>query len=615
MAAIDYIIVAAYFAVTLAVGLRLAKRAQGGTEDFFLSGRSLPWWLAGTSMVATTFAADTPLAITEITASEGIAGNWIWWGLLPGGLATVFFFAALWRRARVVTDVELIALRYSGAPARALRSFRAVYYGLLINAIIIGWVNIAIVTIVKGLIPDLDSTVILVGAMAMTLLYSTLSGLWGVAVTDVLQFIVGMTGTIALAWFGWQAVGGLQGLTEALASAPHPAEPHQAYGDSSDIFAFLPDGGVSWHLPLKAFAVFLCVNWWASWYPGSEPGGGGYIAQRMFACKNERHATLAGLWFNVANFALRPWPWIIAGLCAIALYSNVALDAANAVDPSAAAGADLLNSENQPDAKQFYVRLMVDHLPSGWLGIAVAAFFAAYMSTISTQLNWGASYLVNDLYRPLVSKDKELSAKTQVRLAQVATLAILAVGAAVTVQLESIAQAWKFLIAMGAGTGLVLILRWYWWRINAWSEISSMVAALGTSLFLMQQGYDFDDKNEYADVLLITLGVTTAVWLIVTFLTDPEPQSKLTAFHGRVRPGGPGWRAVAGADTPPLHAIPRIAAWVGALALTYGVLFGLGSILLGATTQGILLFSIAMTGGFVLAFALRHPCFAGNDDE
>lgn len=589
MTTLDWTIVGAYFAITLGIGVALSKRAGSSLADFFVSGRSLPWWLAGTSMVATTFAADTPLAVTAIVAKEGIAGNWVWWALLPGGLATVFFFAALWRRAKVVTDVEFIALRYSGTPANALRGFRAVYLGVLMNGIIMGWVNAAMSRILQVTL-DLDQFTAIAICLGVTVAYATLSGLWGVVAADFIQFFIGMTGTIALAWFAVEKVGGLAALPERLAKAQHPVKGE--FYDPDQLLSFLPNDA-AWSVPLWTFSAYLFVNWWASWYPSAEPGGGGYIAQRMFACKNERHAMLAGLWFNFANFALRPWPWIVAGLCGIALYSNT-----------------LLGNDGKPDPQLNYAQLINDVLPHGWKGLLMAAFAAAYMSTMSTQLNWGASYLVNDLWRPFLAGERADDDRATVLASRIMTLVVLGVGLMITPFITSIEVAWKFLMAMGAGTGLVLILRWYWWRINAWSEISSMIAALVTSVSLMI----FFPDLVYGLTVFCTVSVTTVVWLVATMMTKPEPDHVLKSFCDRVRPPGPGWRRLTpGSES--LHLGPRLLAWASSVTLVYGVLFGLGHLLLGTRSTGWMLLGAATAGGVLLAVSLRHPCFAAEEPE
>ncbi|MEE2711836.1 MAG: sodium:solute symporter family protein [Planctomycetota bacterium] len=603
METIDWVIVGAYFALTIAIGLWFRKKGASSLSEYFVSGRSLPWWLAGTSMVATTFAADTPLAVTGIVAREGVSGNWVWWCLAPSGLMTVFFFAALWRRSGVMTDVELVSVRYGGRPARFLRGFRAIYLGVLMNGFILGWVNIAMIKIL-GWSLDLNAWVALAICLSVTLLYSALSGLWGIVVVDVLQFVIGMGGTIALAFFAVDAVGGLGNLRSRLAEAHHPALPpdHPAlgpgeaglahgdapYGDNvEDLLSFFP-GDAPWSLIPMTFAVFLAVNWWASWYPGAEPGGGGYIAQRMFACKSERHAMLAGLWYNCAHYALRPWPWIIAGLCGIALYGNT------------------LIWNGKPDPELPYVQLILDHLPTGWRGLLMAAFAAAYMSTISTQLNWGASYLVNDVYRPFVRRNA--NARNEVMVARMTTVVVLALSVLITLMFDTVKDAWEFVIAVGSGTGLVLILRWLWWRINAWSEIVSMISAfvISTLIFTLASELGFGPK------LLLTVGGTTVAWIAATFLTRPESPETLRGFCERVNPPGPGWGGFAAQETP-LNLRPRLCAWGCGLAVVYGVLFGVGNLLIGTNSTGWALLVVALFGAMGLAAALRHPCFADPD--
>ena len=380
---IDWLIIAAYFALSLLIGLYYAKRAGRSTEEYFLSDRSMPWWLAGTSMVATTFAADTPLAVTEMVARNGVAGNWLWWSMLASGMLTVFFFARLWRRARVMTDVEFVELRYSGKPAAFLRGFRALYLGFPINLIIMGWVNLGMAKVLSGTL-GLAKWQALALCLGITFLYSILSGFWGVVVTDAVQFVIAMAGSIALAFFAVAAVGGLDNLKTRLASVT-PVGSTQPFGPGGAV-ALLPDGSAVWMLPLLTLAVYLCVNWWASWYPGAEPGGGGYVAQRIFAAKNEKHGLLATLWFNIAHYALRPWPWIIVALCSLVLYNGTTLNP----------------ETGKPDAAFGYVQVMNDFLPIGFRGLLLASFAAAYMSTISTQMNWGASYVINDFYRRFV---------------------------------------------------------------------------------------------------------------------------------------------------------------------------------------------------------------------
>src|SRR5437867_4175670 len=382
----DWSIVALYFLFNVAVGLYYKRRAGRDTAEFFLSGRNVPWWLAGTSMVATTFAADTPLAVTGLVARNGVAGNWLWWNLLASGMLTVFFYARLWRRAQVMTDVEFAEIRYAGKPAAFLRGFRALYLGILINCIILGWVNLAMVKILQLIfgIGKFEALVIVLGMIFLTSAISTLSGVWGVLVTDVFQFVVEMSMVIILAVFAVRAVGGMEAMKTKLIA-----------GGRSDVLNFIPDMNSAW-MPMITFLVYISLNWWATWYPGAEPGGGGFVAQRMFCAKDERHSLLATLWFNIAHYAMRPWPWILVGLASIILYPGL------------------------EDPETGYIRVMIDHLPASLRGLMVAAFAAAFMSTIGTQLNWGASYLVNDFYRRFLWKDR--SEKHYVAMSQAATI-------------------------------------------------------------------------------------------------------------------------------------------------------------------------------------------------
>src|SRR6266567_4687061 len=442
----DWVVVALYFLFNIAVGLYYKSRASQNTAEFFLSGRNVPWWLAGTSMVATTFAADTPLVVTGLVAQNGIAGNWLWWNLLASGMLTVFFYARLWRRSGVMTDIEFAEIRYAGPPAAFLRGFRAIYLGLLINCIILGWVNLAMAKILQLVfgVSKGEALWIVVGMIALTSAISTLSGLWGVLVTDLFQFVIKMGMVIVLAVVAVHAVGGIDALKAQLTASGR-----------GGVLSFLPDVGSAW-MPMITFFVYISLNWWATWYPGAEPGGGGYVAQRMFSAKDEKHSLLATLWFNIAHYAVRPWPWILVALASLILFPGLA------------------------DPETGYIRVMIGYLPAALRGLMVAAFAAAYMSTIATQLNWGASYLVNDFWRRFVRRDAD--ERHYVSVSQWSTVLLAVVSAVVTFYMTSIAGAWKLLIVTGAGTGLVLLLRWFWWRINAWSEVSAMISAFVVSV-------------------------------------------------------------------------------------------------------------------------------------
>ncbi len=565
---LDWSIIGLYFAFNIAVGLYYKRRASRDTAEFFLSGRNVPWWLAGTSMVATTFAADTPLVVTGLVAKNGIAGNWLWWNLLASGMLTVFFYARLWRRAGVMTDIEFSELRYAGPPAAFLRGFRALYLGLLINCIILGWVNLAmakilqlVFTISKG-----EALWIVVGLIVLTSAISTLSGLWGVLVTDLFQFVIKMGMVIVLAVVAVNAVGGIEAMKAKLVAA----------GRGSAL-GFVPEIGSVW-MPMLTFFVYIAVNWWATWYPGAEPGGGGYVAQRMLSAKDERHSLLATLWFNIAHYAVRPWPWILVALASLILFPGL------------------------KDPETGYIRVMIDYLPSSLRGLMVAAFAAAFMSTIATQLNWGASYLVNDFYRRFVRRDA--GEPHYVLASRLATALLTVISAAVAFRIESIGGAWKLLIITGAGTGAVLLLRWYWWRINAWSEVSAMITAFVVSVLLQTVGgLDSDLPLDFARIVLVTVAVTTVVWLVVTFATPPETDATLVAFYRRTRPSRLGWGPVAARAPdvrPSADGLANLLDWVAGCVLVYGALFGVGKLLLHDPLPGILMLGLSAIAGAVI---------------
>jgi Na+/proline symporter len=580
---LDWCIVAGYFLFNIAIGLYYKARAGENMTEFFLGGRNIPWWLAGTSMVATTFAADTPLAVTGMVARYGVAGNWLWWNFVASGMLTVFLFARLWRRAGVMTDVEFAELRYAGKPAAFLRGFRALYLGIPINCIILGWVNLAMVKILMLIlgVTKIQAIGVVLGIIAITSAISVLSGLWGVLVTDMFQFFVKMTMVIVLAVVAVQAVGGIDAMKAKLAAIDHAKG--LATGGAGSALSFVPDLNSVW-MPMITFLVYISVNWWATWYPGAEPGGGGYIAQRMFSAKDEKNSLLATLWFNIAHYAIRPWPWILVGLASVILYPNLA------------------------DPETGYIRVLIDYLPFWLRGLMVAAFMAAYMSTIGTQLNWGASYLVNDFYKRFW-KPAETD-KHYVQISQLATILLTIVSAVITFYMDSIAGAWKLLLVTGAGTGTVLILRWYWWRINAWSEVSAMASAFVVSFVLqLGFGYNSDDSIQFAHLMLITVGITTAVWLATTFLTAPEPLAKLEAFYRKVRPSAFGWGPIARlAPEVPLSTGFgwNLVDWLCGCVLIYGTLFGVGKIILKDAATGTLFLLCAAAAGAVIYWDLNR---------
>ena len=524
-------------------------------------------------MVATTFAADTPLAVTGMVALGGIAGNWLWWCFVASGMMTVFFYARLWRRSGVMTDIEFSEIRYSGKPAAFLRGFRALYLALPINCIILGWVNKAMVEILSLVlgISEKQALLVVIGMIVLTSFISALSGLWGVLVTDVFQFVIKMGMVILLAVYAVDAVGGIEAMKQKLALVD------ATRGGQGSVLNFVPDLNSAW-MPLITFFVYISLNWWATWYPGAEPGGGGYVAQRMFSAKDERHSMLATLFFNVMHYAVRPWPWILVGLVSLILFPGL----------------------EKPETG--YVRVMIQVLPPSLRGLMIAAFAAAYMSTIGTQLNWGASYLVNDFYRRFLKP--QASAEHYVRASQVATIILTIASAIITLYLDSIAAAWKLLLVTGAGTGGVLLARWYWWRVNAWSEVSAMIAAFVVSIGL-QVGWNFnsDKPVDFAWLMIITVSITTVVWLTATFATAPEPEATLVAFYRRVRPSVAGWGPIAAKATdvkPARDAGINFVCWISGCALVYGVLFGTGKLILHETQSGLLLLGLGLAGMVVL---------------
>ncbi len=569
--AVDWVIIGLYFLLSAAIGVYFTRRAGSSIQEFFLSGRNLPWWLAGTSMVATTFAADTPLAVTELVAKNGIAGNWLWWNFVLGGVLTVFFFARLWRRAGILTDVEFVELRYSGKPAAFLRGFRALYLGLFINTIIIGWVNLAMASVLEGMfgIPPGQVMIYVALSLGLTALYSALSGLWGVAVTDVFQFVLAMTGTIVLAVFvlDLPQIGGMAGLLEKVPGwslSFFPAISQDAPQDSTGTFT----------LSAGAFFAFVGIQWWACWYPGAEPGGGGYVAQRMMSAKDERHSLFATLWFTVAHYCVRPWPWIIVGL---ATWSSTPISGLpksgwatfmRCVTSCRRVSRACLSPRSLPP--------ICRPSPPSSTGVPPIS------SMISTGVSSG-----------LTQTEKRL-----VAVSRVATMVLMALSLWVTSILETISGAWAFLIEAGAGLGLVLILRWFWWRINAWSEIAAMVTPLVVYGWL-----HFATQVRFPETLYYIVAATTAAWIVVTFATKPTDAETLSLFYRRVHPGGAGWRALAEMhpDVKGDSGYGRLLRdWFCGTILVYSVLFGVGQIILLRTGQGLLYLAVAGVAAWII---------------
>lgn len=579
MQLIDWIIVVSYFVINLLIGLYYYKKSKGNTEDFFLSGRKFTWWLAGLSMVATTFAADTPLAVTELVAKYGVAGNWLWWNMIIGGMLTVFFFARLWRRANILTDVEFVELRYSGKAASFLRGFKAIYLGVFMNCIIMGWVNLALGKILKGMFPDTinDGNVLwyILAVVTFTAIISAISGLWGVAVTDAFQFFIKMGGCIILAIVvvNSDQIGGISGLMSKLPEWSLKFTPQ--IGDAAATQTGSTTTGGILMMTVSTFLAFIGIQWWASWYPGAEPGGGGYIAQRMMSAKDEKNSLLATLFFQVAHYCIRPWPWILVGLSSIILYPALSMD----------------------DKGLGFVKAMNDFLPPGLKGLLLAAFFAASMSTIATHLNWGTSYFINDFYKRFVSQNK--SDKHYVTASRLMTIVFMIVSVVVTLFMSTISGVWSFVIECGAGLGLVLILRWFWWRVNAISEIAATVTPFFVYGIIHFGKFDI----AFPQTLYIIVPATTLVWLIATFLTKPVEEEKLNSFYKRVHPGGIGWKKIS-------DKLPEVKPdsgyfflfldWICGIVLVYMFLFGVGKILFHDYLTGFLFLLIGLAaGGFI----------------
>ena len=596
---LDWAAIAGYLLITLMLGLYFRKKSGASTEDYFVSGRSVSWWLAGTSMVATTFAADTPLVVAGLVYTQGVAGNWLWWSFLPSGMMTVFLFARLWRRSGLITDVQFAEMRYSGKPAAFLRGFRAVYLGLLMNCLILGWVTKAMVNIISTALAISDAKALAICVfflMPFTGIYVSLGGLWGVLWTDLFQFVLKMAIVIAVAYNGVRAVGGMPQLLAKLAAMRVAAGT-----GASNITGMLPDwsrgftGEALWTLPVITFVVHLSVQWWAFWYPGAEPGGGGYVAQRIFSARDERNGVLSVLWFNLAHYALRPWPWILTALAAAVLYPGLA----------------------QPE--RGYMLVATQHTPHALLGILLAGFMAAFMSTLATQFNWGSSYLVEDFYRRFLKKDG--SEAHYVNASRVATLFLVLAAAWVSSQLQSVGEGWKIVLELGAGTGGVYLLRWYWWRVNAWSEISAMAAALVATLALNShslwmaiagrpQPFSGSDPVVFAKTTLCTTGITTVVWLLVTMLTAAEPEEKLVTFYKKVRPDVRGWKPVAaksGAHDEIRDLGKNLLSWITGCVFVYTALFSIGQICFGRYSSGLILAVVSVSCGVALYRLMPKP--------
>ena len=577
---LDWAIVALSIVVSFLPAVLLAKRAGSSTEEFFTSGRAAPWWLVGVSMVATTFSTDTPNLVTNLVRERGVANNWQWWAFLLTGMATVFFYARLWRRSNVLTDLEFYEIRYSGKPAVFVRGFRAIYLGLFFNCVIMATVNLAAVKIANVMLGWPMWQTLLVCAV-LNVAFAATSGLWGVLVTDFIQFGIAMAGAFAAAYFAVQQpqVGGLTELFRRIDPATLNLIP-----DFSD-----------WGLTLTVLIIPLTVQWWSVWYPGAEPGGGSYIAQRMLASKSESDALGGTLFFNFAHYALRPWPWIIVALASMLVFPTLD-DIARAfpyVDPKLI-GHDMAYSA------------MLSFLPAGFMGLMIAGLLAAYVSTLATHLNWGTSYLVHDFYRRFLKPGA--SEAHYVLVGRLVTAALMVAAALFTFVLESARSSFELLMSIGAGTGLLYLLRWFWWRINAWSEIAAMAGSflIAMGFFLAQRFGGLTIPSHVA--LLATVGATTLVWVAATLLTAPTDRATLLAFYRRVRPAGPGWihiRIESGGDPSPDSLPMALLGWVLGCTFVYAALFGSGSFLYGRTSQGLVWLVLLVLSGAGLLRVVR----------
>lgn len=580
--ALDWSAIVAYLLITLLLGLYFKSRSGKSVDDYFVSGRNVSWWLAGTSMVATTFAADTPLVVTGLVYAQGVAGNWLWWSFLLSGMMTVFLFAKLWRRSGLLTDVQFAEMRYSGKPAAFLRGFRAIYLGLLMNCIILGWVTKAMTSIVAvtlGISDQRALAICIFFLIPFTGFYVALGGLWGVLWTDVFQFVLKMGIVIAVAYYAVQAIGGMDVMLAKLGAMQSASG-----GAASNPTALFPDfsrgltGEALWTYPVITFLVNIGLQWWAFWYPGAEPGGGGYIAQRIFSAKDEKNGVLSVLWFNVAHYAVRPWPWILTGLTVIVLYPGL------------------------KEPERGYMMVLNNHLPHAWRGVAIAGFLAAFMSTVATQLNWGASYLVSDFYRRFIKKGA--TDQHYVAMSRVATVILVIAAAYISWQLTSISGGWQAVLEIGAGTGLVYLLRWYWWRINAWSEISAMACSLVFTLIL-NKWHPFVGAAPvvFAKTALTTTVVTTVVWVLVTYLTQPESEKVLREFYRKVRPDVRGWKPIAALE-PQIKQTRDVGrnlmAWVLGCVMVYLALFGCGKLIMKQPGLGALLLAGSVVAAVLL---------------
>ncbi len=582
LSTLDWTIVGIYFFIVLAVGLYYSKKASSSLNEFFLSGRNMPWWLLGISMVATTFSSDTPNLVAGLVRENGVSGNWGWWAFLLTGMLTVFVYAKLWRRSEVLTDIEFYELRYSGSAAAFLRGFRALYLGLIFNVLVMGTVSLAAIKFGE-IVLGLEGWKTLLIAGTVTVAYSTLGGLKAVIVTDFVQFILAMIGSIWACIYivNLPEVGGLSSLLAHEAVVPKLS----LLPDMSDPAVWVP-----------VLMVPLAVQWWASYYPGAEPGGGGYIAQRMFSAKDEKNAIGATLLFNVAHYALRPFPWILIALASLVVFPT--LSDISSVFP--------MLSEDKVGHDVSYPA-MLTLLPSGLLGLVAASLIAAFMSTMSTQMNLGASYLVNDFYKRFIKPDA--NQKELINVAKIFTFVSAVLGMGLGLVLTDATQAFNMLLLLGAGTGAIYILRWFWWRINAMTEIVAMIASLFIAGFFTFGTHDFEGWQ----TIVIGAILTTIVWVIAAFVTEPTDDETLRSFYKKIRPSGSGWDAVIDkANAEGVNIVKEksqlpleLLCWVVGCVSVYGALFATGNWIYGNTSSAMILTAVSVIGGAFLMWAWR----------
>ena len=590
LATLDWLIIFLFFAISLGIGIYVSKTSGKSANEFFLSGRSMPWWLLGLSMVATTFSTDTPNLVTDIVRSNGVSGNWVWWAFLITGLLTVFVYAKLWRKSNVNTDLEFYELRYGGKPASFLRKFRAIYLGVIFNVITMSAVTLAAIKI-GGIMLGLQPWETVITAGLVTVTFSAIGGFKGVVYTDVILFFVAMGGAIGAAYYlvNLPEVGGMQALL--------------THENVIDKISILPDFGNSEAL-ITLLIIPLAVQWWSSWYPGAEPGGGGYIAQRMLAAKDENHAIGATFFFNIMHYALRPWPWILVALASLVVFPD--LQSIQSAFPNITA--DKLGNDLAYPA-------MLTKLPTGLLGLVLASLISAYMSTISSQLNWGSSYIVYDFYKRQINP--KASQKRLVAVGRLSTVLLMVLSTLLALLLQNAMQLFNLLLVFGAGTGLIFILRWFWWRINAWSEIAAMVVSGVISLALAIPSFGLKEALFGVEGVLpawaefpFVVTVTTSVWILITFLTPSESKEVLRSFYTKIQPGGPGWKKVIKAakdesidltEGETGWTVPSgiIAMLLGCLMI-YSIMFATGYFIYGEYQLALPLSAIAVVSAFFL---------------